>query len=144
MHYYIENKNECLETCEGSTGLEFANYIDLNINSASNQTPCKSKCNMNTILPLTDNYIYFYYGTKTCRTSCGGSNKFIITYDTSVIDQDIICYSSCSEIPGGIYRYEYVDESSPTPEYKCFKEEEIAEGQPSASKCPFYYSQGDV
>ena len=143
MHYYIENKNECLETCEGSTGIEFANYIDLNINSASNQTPCKSKCNMNTILPLTDNYIYFYYGTKTCRTSCGGSNKFIITYDTSVIDQDIICYSSCSEIPGGIYRYEYVDESSATPEYKCFKEEEIAEGQPSASKCPFYYSQGD-
>ena len=91
-NYYDQN-NECLDTCLGKEGLEFANKIDFSTDPTAT-TPCKSECDANQ---------HYIYGTKLCIDSadCAAINKLTFTAETGKV-----CYNSCAEIPGRNYIYD--------------------------------------
>jgi hypothetical protein len=55
--YYNPDTNECLETCKGLPGKEFADKIDTTYTTQ----PCKDSCGTN----------YHDFGSNICFTTCG-------------------------------------------------------------------------
>ena len=115
-NYYDQN-NECLDTCLGKEGLEFANKIDFSTDPTAT-TPCKSECDANQ---------HYIYGTKLCIDSadCAAINKLTFTAETGKV-----CYNSCAEIPGRNYIYESGN--------NCYEESDLAD-----TFCKFYYLKED-
>ena len=111
--YYNPDTNECLETCKGLPGKEFADKID----TTSTTQPCKNSCGTN----------YHDFGSNICFTTCGnGDINKLYRIDTTDVNK-YICFSSCSEIPGGEYKYEL--------NKKCYK----SSTDVPSDTCEYYY-----
>ena len=114
--YYDSTNNECLDTCIGRTGKEFANQITDFSDSTGQPTECITECSTNQ---------FYNYGSKICLSACDPDK-----YQKSTTDN--ICYDSCAQIPGGKYIYE-----SETGNQCYLKSEKNTEN------CAIYYPQND-
>ncbi len=96
-HYFNPNNNECLDTCKGLPGLEFANQIV----APNTQEKCRSDCTSGS-----NTYQYHDYGSFICTYNCGYNDKNKLYTKHATDGSQYVCYSSCAEIPGGAHIYE--------------------------------------
>ena len=103
-YYYDPYTLECLDTCEGRLK-RFQNPI----NEVSSQE-CLMSCN--SLDSPSSNGPYYNYDSNICLSSCEVNNPKSYFYHSSL---EKVCYPSCSDIPGGINKFEkdnYVCETS--------------------------------
>ena len=124
--YYDPLTRECLDSCEG-----IANYPFQEEPTGPNfdPLPCISSCAAGTT-----GKPYHNFDSNICLERCGadGSNKKYHKYG------DFTCYSSCIEIPDGLYLYEYLEDGTHDV-YSCH------DSLPTThtGNCPYYYLKND-
>ena len=127
--YYDPRNNECLDTCKGLEGLEYAKKID----STTPIQKCINKCEVPTDSAPNNQYIYHDYNSNICIKKCGEDNPNNLYHK----ENDYICYPSCKDIPGDNYKYEIVDSNDANIKI-CY---DSISGP--GINCPYYYMKKD-
>ena len=125
-NYYDPSNHECLETCIGREGLEYANYINFGATGtepAPSPTPCKSECDSSNE--------HYNFGTKICLNGANCDNGKFIKHGVNNV-----CYDSCSEIPSEEILYEIVNSVISV----CYAKTEISD---FAIDCPYYFKKDE-
>ena len=131
-HFKDGTNNECLDTCKGRRGKEYAKYI-----SGTGDTllyECIEACSTSTPLGFRD------YDSNICIEKCGlDKNNYLYHANTGNI-----CYPSCKDIQEGDYIYESKDpDSTGSNIYTCYITSPTDPDDSSISLCPFYYKKKD-
>ena len=116
-YYYNPENNECLDTCKGLPGKEFAELDSLLSTASIKIYKCISSCTN-----------YYDYDSNICLNNCGLGNNNYLYYANS----GKICYPSCKDIPGGGYKYEVEDSNHAI---ECYKTQQAS--------CNYFYLKQD-
>ena len=85
-YYYDPSSNECLDTCKGLPGKEFAELDSVQSMASFKIYKCISSCPN-----------YYDYDSNICIDKCGSGNSIYLYYSNG----GQICYPSCKDILGG-------------------------------------------